>query len=139
VYDSRSVVYEIIPRSFKTQFRQKTRRATGLIEATLSNLDLLGRKSRFSRFFYPMRIFMYVITPLLFFLSILLLSLGVFLFNPVLFVILIIMLSGAGILWRKNLAFAFVLNQIYLIGGLLNLGKDMRVWESTSDKKKHSS
>ncbi len=139
VYESKSIVYEIIPRSFKTQFRQKTRRATGLIEATLSNLDLLGRKNQFCRFFYPMRIFMYVITPPLFFLSVMVLFLGVFLFNPLLFVILIIILSGAGILWRKNLAFAFVLNQIYLIGGLLNLGKDMRVWESTSDKKKNSS
>jgi cellulose synthase/poly-beta-1,6-N-acetylglucosamine synthase-like glycosyltransferase len=139
VYESRSIVYEIIPRSFKTQFRQKTRRATGLIEATLSNLDLLGRNNWFCRFFYPMRIFMYVVSPPLFVLSVMLLSLGVFLYNPLLLSILIIILSGAGILWRNNLAFAFALNQIYLVGGLLNLGKDMRVWESTSDKKKNPS
>jgi len=139
VYESKSIVYEVIPQSFKTQFRQKTRRATGLIEATLSNLDLLGRKNRFSRFFYPMRIFMFVFSPLFFFVSVILFSLGVFLYNPLLFVILVIVLSCAGILWRKNLVFAFVLNQFYLVGGLLNLGKDMRVWESTSDKKKHSS
>jgi biofilm PGA synthesis N-glycosyltransferase PgaC len=135
VYESKSVVYEIIPQSFKIQFRQKTRRATGLIEATLSNLDLLRRKNRFCRFFYPLRIFMYFLSPVLFFVSVFLISLGVFLYNPLLFVILILILSCAGILWRKNLVFAFILNQFYLLAGLLNLGKDMRVWESTSDKK----
>jgi len=139
VYESKSIVYEVIPQSFKTQYRQKTRRATGLIEATLSNLDLLGRKNWFCRFFYPIRIFMYVVTPALFFISVILFSLGVFFYNPLLLVILILVLSGAGMLWRKNLISAFILNQFYLMGGLLNLGKDMRVWESTSDKKKDSS
>ena len=139
VYESKSIVYEVIPQSFKTQYRQKTRRATGLIEATLSNLDLLGRKNWFCRFFYPMRIFMYVLTPALFFISVILFSLGVFFYSPLLLVILILVLSGAGILWGKNLIFAFILNQFYLLSGLLNLGKDMRVWESTSDKKKDSS
>ena len=139
VYESKSIVYEVIPQSFKTQYRQKTRRATGLIEATLSNLDLLGRKNWFCRFFYPMRIIMYVVTPALFFISVVLSSLGIFFYNPLLLVILILVLSGAGLLWRKNLIVAFILNQFYLMGGLLNLGKDMRVWESTSDKKKDSS
>jgi biofilm PGA synthesis N-glycosyltransferase PgaC len=139
VYESKSIAYEVIPQSFKTQFRQKTRRATGLIEATLSNLDLLGRKNWFCRFFYPLRIFMFVCSPVLFFIFVILFSLSVFLYNPLFIVILILILSGAGILWRKNLISAFVLNQFYLLGGLLNLGKDMRVWESTSDKKKDSS
>lgn len=139
VYESKSIVYEVIPQSFKTQYRQKTRRATGLIEATLSNLDLLWRKNRFSRFFYPIRIFMYIFTPALFFISVILLCLGLFLYNPLLIVILILILSATGILWRENLIFAFILNQLYLLGGLLNLGKDMRVWESTSDKKRDAS
>jgi cellulose synthase/poly-beta-1,6-N-acetylglucosamine synthase-like glycosyltransferase len=135
VYESKSIVYEVIPQSFKTQYRQKTRRATGLIESTLSNLDLLGGKNWFCRFFYPLRIFMYVCTPFLFFISVILFTLGVFFYNPLLLLILILILSIAGILWRKNLIFAFILNQFYLMGGLLNLGKDMRVWESTSNKK----
>jgi len=139
VYESKSIVYEVIPHSFQTQYRQKIRRATGLIEATLSNLDLLGRKNWFCGFFYPMRIFMYVVTPALFFISVILLSLGVFFYNPLLFVIIFLFLCGVVILWRKNLISAFVLNQFYLISGLLNLGKDVRVWESTSDKKKNSS
>jgi cellulose synthase/poly-beta-1,6-N-acetylglucosamine synthase-like glycosyltransferase len=136
VYERKAVVYEDIPRSFKTQYRQKTRRATGLIEATLSNLDLLGKKNPFSRLFYPLRIFMYLCTPLLFFLCLVLFSLGIFQYNPIFLLVLFFILSVVGIFWRQNLAFAFILNQFYLLAGLLNLGKDMRVWESTSDKKK---
>ena len=135
VYESNSIVYEVIPQSFKTQYRQKTRRATGLIAATLSNLDLLRNKGWFSRFFYPLRIFMYVFSPILFFLSVILFSLGAVFFNPLLFLLLVLVMSGVGIQWRKNLIFAFVLNQFYLLGGLINIGKDMRVWESTSNKK----
>jgi len=136
VYESKAIVYEDIPRSFKTQYRQKTRRATGLIEATLSNLDLLGKKNRFSRFFYPLRIFMYLCTPILFFVSLVVFSLWIFQNNPIFLLVLFLLLSVVGIFWRQNLVFAFILNQFYLLGGLLNLGKDMRVWESTSDKKK---
>jgi biofilm PGA synthesis N-glycosyltransferase PgaC len=136
VYERKSIVYEDIPQSFKTQYRQKTRRATGLIEATLSNLDLLGKKNPFSRLFYPLRIFMYLCTPPLFFLFLVLFSLGIFQYNPIFLSILVLIAAVAGIFWRQNLAFAFILNQFYLLAGLLNLGKDMRVWESTSDKKK---
>jgi cellulose synthase/poly-beta-1,6-N-acetylglucosamine synthase-like glycosyltransferase len=135
VYESKSIVYEVVPQSFKTQYRQKTRRATGLIAATLSNLDLLRNKGCFSRFFYPLRIFMFVGSPLLFFIAVILFSFGIFFSSPLLFLILIVVLSGAGILWNNNLISAFILNQFYLMGGLLNIGKDMRVWESTSNKK----
>jgi cellulose synthase/poly-beta-1,6-N-acetylglucosamine synthase-like glycosyltransferase len=136
VYESKAIVYEDIPQSFKTQYRQKTRRATGLIEATLSNLDLLGKKNWFSRFFYPLRIFMYLCTPILFFLCLVLFSLGFFQYNPIFLLVLFLLLLVVGIFWRQNLVFAFILNQFYLLAGLLNLGKDMRVWESTSDKKR---
>ena len=135
VYESKAIVYEDIPGSFTIQYRQKTRRATGLIEATLSNLDLLGKNTWFSRFFYPLRIFMYVCSPIIFFLSVVVFCLGVFLYNPLFLFWFMVLLAGAGIVWRQNLVFAFILNQFYLLAGLLNLGKDMRVWESTSDKK----
>jgi cellulose synthase/poly-beta-1,6-N-acetylglucosamine synthase-like glycosyltransferase len=136
VYEKKAIVYEDIPRSFKTQYRQKTRRATGLIEATLSNLDLLGKKNPFSRFFYPLRIFMYLCTPILFSLSLVVFFLGVFQYSQIFLIVLVVLFSAAGIFWRQNLIFAFILNQFYLIAGILNIGKDMRVWESTSDKKK---
>jgi cellulose synthase/poly-beta-1,6-N-acetylglucosamine synthase-like glycosyltransferase len=136
VYEKRAIVYEDIPRSFAIQYRQKTRRATGLIEATLSNLDLLGKDTPFSRFFYPMRIFMYVCSPVIFFLSVLVFCSWLFLTSPFLLLGVLVIFIGAGIIWRQNLVFAFILNQFYLLAGLASLGKDMRVWESTSAKKK---
>jgi biofilm PGA synthesis N-glycosyltransferase PgaC len=139
VYESKAIVYEEIPKSFKIQFRQKTRRATGLIEATLSNLDLLGEKTPFSRFFYPLRIFIYLATPPLFFVGLVFFSIGIFLYNPIVVLPFFFVLVLLGIFWRQNLLFAFVINQFYLLTGLSNLGKDMRVWESTSDKKKGKS
>lgn len=139
VYEKKAIVYEDIPGSFTIQYRQKVRRATGLIEATLSNLDLLGKKTWFSRFFYPVRIFMYVCSPVIFFFSVVLFSLWMFLQNPLALLLCMILLGGAGIVWRQNLVFAFFLNQFYLMAGLLNLGKDMRVWDSTSDKRKAKS
>ena len=139
MYESKAIVYEDIPKSFKIQYRQKTRRATGLIEATLSNLDLLRKKTWFSRFFYPLRIVMYLVTPSLFFLSLIVFCLGMLLYNPVILAALVLPVAVGVIFWRQNLVFAFILNQFYLLAGLLNLGKDMRVWESTSDKKKTKS
>jgi len=136
VYESKAIVYEEIPESFAIQYRQKTRRATGLIEATLSNLDLLGKNTWFSRFFYPLRIFMYICSPVIFSLSVVVFCLGVFQYNPLFLLGFVVILAGAGIVWRQNLVFAFILNQFYLLAGLSNLGKDMRVWESTSNKKK---
>ncbi|HUW85977.1 MAG TPA: hypothetical protein VMV55_03775, partial [Methanoregula sp.] len=59
--------------------------------------------------------------------------------NPLALLLCMILLGGAGIVWRQNLVFAFFLNQFYLMAGLLNLGKDMRVWDSTSDKRKAKS
>jgi len=136
VYESEAIVYEDIPKNFKIQYRQKTRRATGLIEATLSNLDLLGGKTPFSRFFYPMRIFIYLGTPVLFFVGLIFFTIGIFLLNPLFLMLFVGLFAGIGTAWRQNLVYAFIINQFYLLAGLLNLGKDMRVWESTSDKKK---
>jgi cellulose synthase/poly-beta-1,6-N-acetylglucosamine synthase-like glycosyltransferase len=136
VYEKRAIVYEDIPKSFMVQYHQKARRATGLIEATLSNLDLLGKNRSFSRFFYPLRIFMYVCSPVIFFLSVAVFCSWLFLTSPPLLPGFLVIFIVAGIIWRQNLFFAFILNQFYLLAGLLNLGKDMRVWESTSAKKK---
>lgn len=136
VYEKKAIVYEDIPRSLKIQYRQKMRRATGLIQATLSNMDLLGKKTPFSRFIYPLRIFMYVCSPIIFLISAVVFCLWLILLNPLYLVLAIGFYAGIGTAWRQNLVYAFTLNQFYLIAGLLNLGKDMRVWESTSDKKK---
>ncbi|HDR73056.1 MAG TPA: glycosyltransferase [Methanoculleus sp.] len=132
VYETGAVVYERVPETFKFQYRQKIRRATRLIESTLANFDLLREKRPFSRYFYPLRIFMYLATPVLFFTGVFLLFFGLFLEHPVFGAIACVMVAVSLALFRKNLLSAFILNQVYLLVGLLHVGRDMRVWESTS-------
>lgn len=79
---------------------------------------------------------MYLCTPLLFFFSTILLLYGLFRYNPLFPVLVILFLLVLGIIRKQNLLFAFIVNQFYLVAGLLHLGRDVRVWESTSDKKK---
>ncbi len=134
VYETEAVVYETIPDDFRSQYRQKTRRATHLIEATIDNMDLLKQKRPFSRFFYPLRIFMYLLTPALFFTGSTFFIIGLFLMNPLVAISLIAVFIAISLFWKSNLITSFATNQAYLLRGLLNLGKDMRVWESTSKK-----
>jgi len=135
VYEMGAVVYEDIPEAFFRQYRQKIRRATRLIEATIANLDLLGHKRPFSRLFYPLRLYMYLATPLLFFVACAVIILGLFFVHPVLGIGAPLLFLAVSLISRGNTFTAFAVNQMYLFAGLLNLGKDMRVWESTSNKK----
>ena len=134
VYEPGARVYEDVPRDFHKQYRQKIRRATHLIEATLANLDLLGRPRPFSRIFYPLRICMYLITPGLFLVGSALFAVGLALAAPILALGVFCLFVLIGRFWRNSTIISFATNQVYLSRGLLNLGKDMRVWESTSNK-----
>lgn len=134
VYERRAVVFEDIPSSFGIQYRQKIRRAQQLIEATVANLDLLGKNRPFTRFFYPLRLFMYLCTPTLFFAGLGIISIGLYILHPIILLALVCIVAIVGIVWQENLFNAFVVSQFYLLMGLLNLGKDTRVWESTSKK-----
>jgi cellulose synthase/poly-beta-1,6-N-acetylglucosamine synthase-like glycosyltransferase len=137
VYETKAIVYEDIPTEFKIQYRQKIRRATRLIEATLANLDLLTKKRAFSHYIYPLRIFMYLCSPTVFFLSVALIMIGLLEFAPVLLLGILALAVVLGLVWKQNIFVAFVVNQFYLFMGLLNIGHDMRVWESTSKKTDH--
>lgn len=133
-YEKNAVIYEDIPESRKVQFRQKIRRATRLIEATLSNLDLLTMNRPFSRYFYPIRIWMYLVTPLLFFagggiILIFLLAAHIWIGS-----LLLISLAACLVFIPNCIVSAFITNQFYLFLGLLRLGGDVRTWESTSRK-----
>ncbi|MDD4484232.1 MAG: glycosyl transferase family 2, partial [Methanoregula sp.] len=99
-----------------------------------ANRDLLGMDRPFSRVIYPLRFFMYLVTPVLTFISLALIVVGLYFVYPLLLLVLLILVSVAGIVWRQNLLNAFLINQFYLLTGLLNMGKDMRIWESTSKK-----
>lgn len=134
VYEPGAFVYEDVPPDFHRQYRQKARRATHLIEATISNLDLLRLPRPFSRLFYPLRICMYLVTPALFLTGSALFVIGLLLASPILAIGTLGLFTLIGYIRRDSTAVSFATNQIYLMKGLLNLGKDMRVWESTSNK-----
>ncbi len=134
VYESRAVVFEDIPSSFSQQYRQKIRRAQQLIEATLANRDLLKINRPFTRIFYPVRFFLYVCTPVLVFISLILIIIGIFYTNPIILIGLLVLTLGTGMVWKQNLFNAFIVNQFYLVMGLLNIRKDTHIWESTSKK-----
>ncbi len=78
---------------------------------------------------------MYLCTPLLFFFSTALLLYGLYQYNPLFFLLVMLFVLALGVIRKQNLVFAFIVSQFYLVAGLLHLGKDVRVWESTSDKK----
>ena len=75
---------------------------------------------------------MYVVCPAVFFAGGILFIIGLFFWNPLIALLFLALAVFFMIGFKKTLAAAFVLNQFYLLIGLLNLGKDMRVWESTS-------
>lgn len=130
-YEIRAAVYETVPSQLGRQYRQKIRRATRLLEAIISNLDLVKNDRPFSRFFLPLRTMMFFGTPILFFTGIGLLVGGIIGLLGSVFGIglaLLFLLIAIG----HPFTSAFILNQWYLLMGLLHLGRDMKIWESTS-------
>jgi len=120
VYEINAVVYESIPKSFEVQYRQKIRRASGLLNAMLSNRDLLWSKRKFARFFF-LRLWMYLASPALFFAGLLV--------DPVLMIL-------AAVSMFVPFCRAFIINQFYLLVGLITINRNVRTWESTSSLEK---
>jgi hypothetical protein len=77
---------------------------------------------------------MYLVTPALFFVGSALFIVGLALASPILALVLLCLAALAWYFLRSSTIVSFATNQVYLAKGLLNLGKDMRVWESTSKK-----
>lgn len=134
VYEIRAIVYEDIPGDVRQQFRQKSRRATRLIEATLANIDLLRDRRPFSRYFFPLRISLYLVAPVLFGAGVILLLIGIATVSLPVAAVVIAGIGALAILFPDHLIVSFAMNQLYLLVGLLQLGRDLRTWESTSKK-----
>src|SRR2546427_6777361 len=60
------IFFEPTPLSWRARFSQKVRRGQHVVQAFLKHRGLVRRKGIFSRVIFPMEIFLYVITPLLF-------------------------------------------------------------------------
>ena len=134
LYDGTAKVYEDIPESMKKQYTQKARRAKGIIQATLANRDIMKQKRMFSRVFYPLRIWMYAVTPTLFFAGLLVSFVGLLFSAPILAVtaaVLLVLIMRFG---KNSLITSFITNQFYLFIGLYSRRKDAVIWQSTSKK-----
>ena len=134
LYDGTAKVYEDIPESMKKQYTQKARRAKGIIQATLANRDLLKQKRLFSRVFYPLRIWMYTVTPTLFFAGMIVGFVGLLFSFPLLAVLAAILLMLIMRFGKNTLITSFITNQFYLFMGLYSRRKDAVIWQSTSKK-----
>lgn len=133
-YEISAIVFEEIPETFRVQSRQKIRRATRLIEATLANLDILRINRPFSRYFYPLRIMMIIISPAFFFFGLVIAGVGLLTYPFSGEIVVIIFAVAVAVFCISRFVQSFVLNQYYLVRGLLRLGTDVTVWESTSKK-----
>jgi biofilm PGA synthesis N-glycosyltransferase PgaC len=116
VYEQSAIVYESIPESFDIQYHQKVRRAHGILTSMRENTDLLSGHRMFTDF-YILRMWMYFVSPFVFFIGL------------ATYPVYIILLASLTIL--SSMCRAFVLNQVYLIAGMF-YRKDTTVWESTS-------
>ncbi len=133
-YDSNAVVYEDLPVNLKKQYVQKIRRAKGLIQTTLMNRDLLRQKRPFSKVFYPLRFWMFVVTPSLLVFGFALLAVLLCIYAP-LILLLGVLAAAVLIKVKPNSLFAsFFLNQFYLLVGLYSRKNNAVLWESTSEK-----
>ncbi|WP_187146133.1 glycosyltransferase [Methanocorpusculum labreanum] len=133
-YETRAAIYEELPENLKKQYTQKVRRAKGLIQTTLANLDLLKIDRPFCRVFYPLRLWMYVVTPTMLLIGCLIFSIGLILNVPLLLLLLIAAFLLFSVIRKGNLFTAFVTNQFYLLAGLYSRRKDAVLWKSTSKK-----
>ena len=133
-YDSQAVIFEELPENLKKQYTQKVRRAKGLIQTTLMNRDLLKEKRPFSKIFYPLRIWMFTVTPTLLFSGAVLFCAGVLFIQPIVLALGILALILLSVLKKGNLITSFITNQFYLFMGLYSRRKDAVIWQSTSKK-----
>jgi cellulose synthase/poly-beta-1,6-N-acetylglucosamine synthase-like glycosyltransferase len=133
-YETRAAIYEELPENLQKQYTQKVRRAKGLIQTTLANLDLLRINRPFCRIFYPLRIWMYVITPTILLAGGIIFSIGLILNMPLLFLLVLVAFLLFSYIRKGNLVTAFVMNQFYLLAGLYSRRKDAVLWKSTSKK-----
>ena len=133
-YDSQAAIYEELPENLKKQYTQKVRRAKGLIQTTLLNRDLLKEKRPFSKIFYPLRIWMFTVTPTLMFAGAVLFCGSLLFIEPFVLVLGVLAFLLLSIIKKGNLITSFITNQFYLLMGLYSRRKDAVIWQSTSKK-----
>ena len=133
LYVSSAKFSEYIAVDIKQQRRQKIRRSARLLEATISNLDIISPKyGKFGLVVLPLRTIMFLIAPTSLFVSSVLwfyvfLSFDLFYGLAFCMAFLLLLLSGYV---KQNIISSFIWHQIYLIIGLLYAFKGAGTWKA---------
>ena len=132
VYASDVIAYELQPISFRAQYHQKVRRADGLVNSTrLFCTTYHEKRSVFWKQIFPIRRWMLLYSPILFVASAVLLLTGCFFWLSVCGIFLLlagIVVLVVSFIKPDNLLSSFILNQIYLLIGLVKR-KNIQLWD----------
>ena len=131
---------EPISTEIKDQARQKMRRASRIIQSTIMNKDMLFNKKyrEFGTKIFPLRFVMFVVCPLLTFVGIFATMLFISSYSVVIAGLLIVvacLLFFAGTKIKVGLlnsVASLVMQQFYLLFGLLLAGKRTKTWNSVN-------
>jgi glycosyltransferase involved in cell wall biosynthesis len=140
VYIPEAFSIEPISTEIKDQARRKMRRASRLIQSTIMNKDVLFDKKyrEFGTTVFPLRFLMFVVCPLLTFVGILAtvlftLSYSVVLAGLLVVVACLLFFAGTKIkVSLLNYVASLVMQQSYLLLGLLLAGKRTKTWNSVN-------
>jgi hypothetical protein len=138
IYVPKTFSLEPISRELKSQTRQKVRRASRLIQSTVMNKDVLFDKTfrEFGTMIFPLRFAMFIICPLLMFAAVFSTFYLIFSYSIILGALLA---AGACLLFSLgtrtkiralNSLASLLIQQFYLLLGLLLVGKKMGTWKS---------
>ncbi len=142
IYVPNSIVYEPSAENLPQHKMQKIRRAKRLLQVFIRNRDIAfnARYGKFGRLIFPLKLMMFVLCPLLFFVGLFLLGIAVIFSQniPVYLVsgLSIIVVSLVAFYSRKigGLISSYLLHQFYLVMGLFFSFKKSVYWK-TIDRK----
>jgi cellulose synthase/poly-beta-1,6-N-acetylglucosamine synthase-like glycosyltransferase len=128
IYSPNAIAYESSPTSFKGRISQKSRRAQGHVRLLFQNLSILfnPKFGKFGMIIFPANFFMIVLSPWLILLTIIFAILYVGftfgLFNVILFVTFVVLLSSF-VYWKSTpkVVAGFLDAQINLLIGIIKL------------------
>ncbi len=128
IYDPKSNFYETFPEEDKERVRQKIRRAEGLIRVLFENSDLMfnSRYGKFGMYVFPSNFFMFIISPILLMITVVLAVVDLALFSAATYLdVSILAILAVVFLGRKkrilSSIWTFVELQYMQLRGVLNV------------------
>jgi cellulose synthase/poly-beta-1,6-N-acetylglucosamine synthase-like glycosyltransferase len=136
------VYYEPVTEKIMEQRRQKIRRATRLIQSVVLNRNIRSgnNKNSFTNIIFPLRFLMMTVCPIILLLSTLLFFLSILVISPSVFATLLLISTITIILGVKgsfevpNFIVSFIIHQLYLCVGLILSYRTMPTWKKIERK-----